>query len=1145
MNKLSIILSMFVAVAVAAVAAITAGPSLTAATDPTQGYWITLSQKQDAPVTSYDREDICYLSVVQNQYYPINTVKEEVPSNTSYWHAEPVANNDQAFYLVDNNRRYLSVSLDKVQESYDKPLVYFYKTAVTTNQAQAAFWAVNPGSGITKITLAGVPASMQATIDAIELPNVAPDNIYLSMSQKNATVHMADASGEYPQWDFATVGLLTTDWTLETAEQRYDAAFNEAEARIQSLFNIPALWNNTQANDRAQQTIETQRTNYAGVRGANARPATAIASMQSAMNQAYTTVYSSVANKVITLTDSSGSLSTDGKTLSYTGGQGLDMLWTLSYSGGGFVIQNQTEGCYIALIPEKQPSVDPYYQPIPGVPAHFGVASQPTVFSFVPDNGGITLYAGEQPFYLTDFANGEKLDSDHAAELFTPAEMTAQDVQNIVLADPASQFAGEKLKAEGFLQTLSHLANTPEDNVYDFAAENLQNLTGTITIGPNTTAMQVLAEAKRQLGMIASVVNEASLTPALIQSTVGSTTKYLSASSASRQVYDEYGNLVTVNVPDARMTGLDATSRGHRLSTALWAFEYVSDGQFRLLNSEGLYLSAPHYDSEAQENVNATSDADEATLFILNNGQFEYTDGVNPAVISMTSGGNTFDTFAMGNPTAMPNTTESTTNAEDVVIPSAPVSYYQIASIGGGGVITGVLPGDDLTHSSSSIGSYWWIEIDNNDPINNNAFIIHSIYPGYYLGADLRLSDTPCTWYLNENGIQASTSGNVNNVFNGYNAGLVISTTPANNRGNVIAAAPYTTAGDPNPALQNGRFAAASWQLQSWMFVEAQSASTIVTDYVNNNLSWQLRAVEDGLNNISGMSPFGSNALSLANSLLDEFKSTIGYTTGGSISITNEDAALQAILDFNNIMARVQTEFDQEVIEDAPGKTVKIVNEGRSFADYSANIFLAGAGSNLAFVDFADNTPASEWHIAANSTRGITFANGNRQSLGAPNANGTITGSTGTYRLTLDIWWDILEESNGNYYSTGATAPWYAVPEALISASPSSQEDYYNMSVKSGLGMENVMVPGIGLAARGGESDLLCGSDLNNIYSQWSFRIHNPAPSGIEEIGGADSAAEEVALFNLQGQRVDRANAAAGIYLSRRADGSVVKVTIK
>lgn len=1144
MNKLSIILSMFVAVAVAAIAAVTAGPSPKAASDPTQGYWITLSQVQQG-LTSYEHGDICYLSVVNNQYYPVNTVKEDVPSNTSYWHAEPVANNDQAFYLVDNNRRYLSVSLDKIQESDDQPLVYFYKTAVTSTQAQAAYWSINLGSGITSITLAGVPASMQATIDKIELPNEAPDNIYLSMSQKNATVHMSEADGTFPQWDPETVGTLTTDWTLTTAEERYDAAFDAAETRINTLFGIPALWNNEQANERARQTIEAQRTNYTALRGASARPATAIASMQTVMNQAYNTVYSSVTNKVITLQDNSGFLSTDGKALSYTNANGLDMLWTLTYSGGGFVIQNQTEGCYIALIPEKLPSYDPYYQPIPGVPAHFGVASQPTVFSFVPDNGGIKLFAGEQPFYLTDYANDQKLESDPAnASLFTPAEMTATDVQQIVLSDANSQFAQEKASAEAFLQTLSVLANTPEQNIYDFAAESLANLTGTITVGPNTTAMQVLAEAKRQLGMIASVVNEASLTPALIESTANGTTKYLSASSASRQIYNEYGNLVTVSVPDARMTGLDATARGHRLATALWAFEYVSAGQFRLINSEGLYLSAPHYDSEVQENVNATTEADDATLFTLANGQFEYTDGTNTGHIQFTTGGVTFDTFAMGDPTTMPQPTDATTDADGVVIPDANVSYYQIASIGGGGVITGVLPGDALTHSSSSIGSYWWIEIDNNDPINNNAFIIHSIYPGYYLGADLRLSDTPCTWYLNENGIQPSTSGNVNNVFNGYNAGLVISTTPANNRGNVIAAAPYTTAGDANPALQTARFANASWQLQSWMFVEAQSASSIVTDYVNNNLSWQLRAVEDGINNISSMSPFGSNSLSLAISLLDEFKTSIGYN-GGSVSISDEAEALQAILDFNNIMARVQTEFDQEVIEGAPGACVKIVNEGRSFADYSANIFLAGAGSNLSFVDFADDTPASEWHIAANSTRGITFTNGNRQSLGAPSANGTVTGATGTYRLSLDIWWDVLEESDGNFYSTGTTSPWYAVPEALLTADPSTQEDYYNMSVKSGLGMENVQISGIGLAARGGESDLLCGSDLNNVYSQWSFRIHNPAPSGIDQIENAGTEAEEVALYDIRGQRVIRANAAPGIYLSRRSDGSMVKVIIR
>ncbi len=39
--------------------------------------------------------------------------------------------------------------------------------------------------------------------------------------------------------------------------------------------------------------------------------------------------------------------------------------------------------------------------------------------------------------------------------------------------------------------------------------------------------------------------------------------------------------------------------------------------------------------------------------------------------------------------------------------------------------------------------------------------------------------------------------------------------------------------------------------------------------------------------------------------------------------------------------------------------------------------------------------------------------------------------------------------------------------------------------------------------------------------------------------------AEETDLYNLQGIRVNRADAAPGIYLSRRADGSVIKVIIR
>lgn len=54
-----------------------------------------------------------------------------------------------------------------------------------------------------------------------------------------------------------------------------------------------------------------------------------------------------------------------------------------------------------------------------------------------------------------------------------------------------------------------------------------------------------------------------------------------------------------------------------------------------------------------------------------------------------------------------------------------------------------------------------------------------------------------------------------------------------------------------------------------------------------------------------------------------------------------------------------------------------------------------------------------------------------------------------------------------------------------------------------------------------------------------------PAPDGIDSITDDAALAEEVALYNLQGIRVNRADAAPGIYISLRADGSVVKIAIK
>lgn len=121
----------------------------------------------------------------------------------------------------------------------------------------------------------------------------------------------------------------------------------------------------------------------------------------------------------------------------------------------------------------------------------------------------------------------------------------------------------------------------------------------------------------------------------------------------------------------------------------------------------------------------------------------------------------------------VPSASDCYTDDEDIVRPQGNVKYYYIASVGGGGVIGANLPGDALTHSAPSMGSYWWLEQDLEDP-EPNAYFIHSIYPGYYLGADYTLSAKPTKWYIGEN--SASRANNLARIFNGYESGLLIGT---------------------------------------------------------------------------------------------------------------------------------------------------------------------------------------------------------------------------------------------------------------------------------------------------------------------------------------------------------------------------------
>ncbi len=1133
MNKLSIFLSMILAVAVAAFAASGLSnilPNLTAGNEGTQGYWFTLSQEQTEG-TADDLHAIRFLTIksLSTSYYEVSTLNaddDNNPNNNFYWHAETVTNVDGKYYIKNKGGKYLSVKLEnkKVDDQYE----YFYSLTTASAAKDAAYWEFDPntldGSNTNPIILDGVPASVQTNLNKLE-EDQRPVNTYLSMSQKNLTVHLSDEAGNYygPSTSEA-VGTLTTDWTLKSAEVYFAQATDAAIAKVNTLIACDELIDNASAIETAENACNKATTAAGSLTTASANPQSVITTAVKAIDTAYSTLFKAIGNRVATL----GSLSTDGTDLSEESSSSqLASLWTMRAQANNTVtLENQIAGVFIAYIPEKPASWDDATASIiPAVPAHFSVSSSATPLTLTPTDtpNEVTLAYGNIPFALTDDAT-EPI-------VLRVDNLTSAEVADIVSNNEDSEFATERQGAIDFLQNIQALAETagwpsldpanefiylnPWTDVIDaLQALNPGQTSSSTTLSP----IQILANAKQQMSQVANVANRA-LIPVML--TAGD--KYLVGALNDADGWDVYGNPIVVKVPSAYLVGPDATAKSDRLSSAFWAFEYVKGGMGRIFNSEGVYLAVGAIDDNGNP-TNATTEAAEATLFAIGqNGVITYGSGATFEVESVSS-------FGIANTTPSIVATEATVNGDDIVVPAGDVTYYRIASVGAGGVISGLLPGDALTHTGSAIGSYWWFEADDSDIINPNAYIIHSIFPGYYLGADMTMSDKPCRWYVNDNGIARPSNVTTANVFNGYLAGSVINSNVRNTQGSAITAANFTASGQPNPALSTSRYSASTWQTNNWLILPADNTDAIVSDYTQNNLAWQVKIVRNAYSNLDGALPFAINAFSAAINEIDELFPNDEINTDGSI-----DDVLAKVIAFNDIVARTQADFDQEIIQQAAGNLVKISNEGRSFVDWNPDSYLSGAGSQLSFVSMSDTSAPSEWTIVANGTKGINFRNGNGAFLGAPLANGSISSATGTYRIALDMWWHLWkkDEATGSWTDKGVDAPWYSVPADM-------NDELFEMTASWGLGLENVAAPGIGLAAKGGQSNEVCAAGLNSSYSQWNISLYT---SGIEAVKG-DAPAAETELYDLRGIRVDRATAAPGIYISRRADGSAIKVLI-
>lgn len=1119
-NKLSIFLSMIVAVAVAAFAA-SADSLQPASRATTQGYWFTIYRVWDGVQSTAGAEkEVRYVTLggaAVDTYQPSTQTGEL--ANKFFWHAEPVAaNTDKTGYYLKNNvtGRYLSAEI--FENKSGDTSKWGYRLTNATSTANASTW------NLPEVSAAGT-LSGEITVEWISKPAGLGDN---EPNIKNTTLAMSDkqygklwlvdpANNNATAEDASGIDDFKTQWTLQTAEAYYDEYLEEGEKKIESLTAIETLWDNKTAIDAAKKAVDDLRGQYNFPETSNSNIIGVLNNVTTKLNTAYNNLYASLTSQVVTLQANGGNLQIDNNAINNNGSDDLNAFWTIAKSGNGYTFRNEYQSVYLALIPAKDAVYEYGIEVTPAVPAHFGVASSATVFNLTPQDGGIVLSTGDYTFGV------EPNVANNTETVYTVKAIGVDEATAAV--NTGTDFNSQKQDALDFLSALINLANTSdnwtsEEDTFETTWKKLDN---TELKAQGTTAIDIIKNARTQVNQINSTVNEA-MTPMFFTTTDNGNMKYIAAGNASYDGFTLGGQETTFYYPVLTLVDENSTEKGKTLADAMWTFYYMGNGQARFFNSQDLYLTAPYYDSKTGQETNVTAAGNSATLFKLIGGQLTYDGG------TLNLAGTT--QLAIANAMKMPDaSTDAYVDSEGETQPGSTTTFYRIASVGGGGVIGANLPGDPLLHTSSSLGSYWWLEEANDDP-EPNSYYIHSVYPGYYLGSDYKLSTKATKWYIGEN--SATRSTNIANVFNGYESGLLIGTNKEPSNGTVIAAAPFTNAGNANPSLQNGRFSASNWEYTCWMFIEAKDQQTIIDEYVTNDFPWQKEALSTALFEISRQLPFAANSLSAAVAEIGEYEVEPGSTLSEQ---------LQQVVEFNEILTWAQSEFDKEVIKNAVNHTYKIINYGRQ-SDMNSDCYLAGSGSALKFVSILDDSKDSEWVMKASGTKGVTVVNGNGRSLGSPYANGNVSSSTGTYRLSLNVWWTIFD-TEGNEIGI---QPWYSVPKAVKDKDgndPENPGDEFYLSLSYGTGLENVNALGTGLAAVPGSKGGLCGSDLISPYAQWRFSTYNPAPDGIETIEDTTGLAEEVELYNLQGIRVNRADAAPGLYISRRADGTVVKVAIR
>ncbi len=401
-----------------------------------------------------------------------------------------------------------------------------------------------------------------------------------------------------------------------------------------------------------------------------------------------------------------------------------------------------------------------------------------------------------------------------------------------------------------------------------------------------------------------------------------------------------------------------------------------------------------------------------------------------------------------------------------------------------------------VTGANSGPGAFWELT-----KTGEQTWSMRNLFTDRYLAQDLSWSEEPVDWYILPNG------ANSDNLY-GSNIGVVISTDAQKSKCIDMGGAGNISLWRPSENDYEGT---------SWIFTRSDTpiaSKMAIANYKDDKAGFEKDWITDYLGEISERVPsWAREPFYSAKSDYDDVKTSMAKNDFTKVNYVD-------LLSFrNSLWSKLQSDMTRAFVENGAGHAVQLTNDRRSdrFNEFNTEHLLGASGSSATFVNSIDNNQdeSTLWFIEpADDGTAFHLVAADGKYLGGADAPASLT-TDKTKAGKFNVRYVLYSTYDGVTY----------------------QPNY-----------------GLALAYAGAETGLHGALTQNtpiNYYvtdpgSFWRIESADLLGIGNVSIGNAPALdLSDCDLFTLDGRRINRADAAPGIYVARRADGKSVKVVIR